>query len=205
VALFFEGLAAGRVGAELTGPAERVWFLSRQLDTLLVAPLRQAVLHGFEDRLHRHAATAGPPSAAELAGWWLDGQRRLYGPGMDFGADFGLWWSCLDSFVTAPGSLYSYVYGGLAAAVLLARYRDRGTDPAGLLALMAAGSTRTPAEAMRLAGVDTQSSAGWTLGFGFLGELLADFRAAVTNLRAQPMPATWLPPGKSTTEGGGSQ
>jgi oligoendopeptidase F len=202
VALFFEGLTAGRVDAQLTGPAERVWFLGRQLDTLLVTPLRQAVLHGFEDRLHRHAATQGPPDADELSGWWLSSQRKLYGPGMDFGPDLGLWWSCLDSFLTAPGSLYSYVYGGLAAAVLLARHRA-GADPAGLLALMAAGSTRTPAEAMRLAGVDARSSADWTLGFSFLAELLADFRAAAKDLQAQPMPATRLPPGDSITEGGG--
>jgi oligoendopeptidase F len=185
VALFFEGLAAGRLGAELTEPAERVWFLARQLDTLLISPLRQVVLHRFEDRLHRHAASAGPPGADQLADWWLDSQRMLYGPAMTFGADFGLWWSCLDSFVTAPGSLYGYVYGGLAANVLLDRYRDGAAGSRErLLDLMAAGSTRPPAQLLRLVGVDVENPASWTHGFGFLRELLAEFRSAATSLPA---------------------
>jgi oligoendopeptidase F len=182
-ALFFEGLAAQRVGAALTEPAERVGFLGRQLETRLAAPLRQVVLHRFEDRLHRHAATAGPPGTAELSAWWLDSNRQLYGDAVTFGPDFGLWWSCLDSVVTAPGSLYGYVYGGLAAHVLLDRYRDQPADGRDrLLALMAAGSVRPPAEVMRLAGVDTTDAACWERGFGSLRELLAEFRAAAKEL-----------------------
>ncbi|HET9877538.1 MAG TPA: M3 family metallopeptidase, partial [Mycobacterium sp.] len=175
VALFTEALTA-RVYAETTAdPARRHALRARAVEDQLVALFRQTALHDFEDRVHRCVWDGDTPDEVVLGQWWLDGQHALYGPAVTLLPGYQHWWSYLDNLYFSVGSRFSYAYGQLAAAALLARFFD---DPSSFgqrfLSMLAAGGTEPAGELLRGLGVRMDRPDGWALAFEMLDRDVAD-------------------------------
>jgi oligoendopeptidase F len=165
VALFSETLTAITYAESIGDPGWRRGFTARWVEDQMNAIFRQISLHAFESRINLAVMNGDELGNITLGEMWLEQQRALYGPAVRLGDGYQHWWSFLDNFFFAPGSLYAYAYGQLAAAGLLTLYQG---DPVGFrrryLDLLRAGGTRKPAELLQDVGLRLTNDAGWLAG-----------------------------------------
>lgn len=169
VGLFTEAVAAEHYGEQAADPDTRTALEFRATEDQLVAAFRQVALHDFEIWLHMAVADGDPPDAEALGAEWMRGQRELYGSAVTLDAGYRHWWSYVDNLYFQPGTRFSYAYGQLAAAALLARHRD---DPAGFglrfEELLCAGASVSPAGLLATFGLRAHEPEGWRIGLSAL-------------------------------------
>ena len=83
-----------------------------------------------------------------------------------------MWWSYYPHFVNYPGYVYAYAYGQLLALSAYARYRQvwRPVQRARFLAMLAAGSSRSPEKLAAMIGVDLADPTFWAAGLQVIDE-----------------------------------
>ena len=176
--IFAEGLTFDRLLA--TAPrAEQRGLLAGRIEDGLNTVVRQIAFHRFETRFHDERAK-GEVSADRLGELFLEEMGASLGPAVTLNPGYEAWWSYVSHFVHAPFYVYAYAFGDLLVAALM---ETRAKDPDGFTPLyrelLAAGGTRTYAEALKPFGLDPRDPAFWTIGTRRLERLIDQFEALV--------------------------
>ncbi|HTI66598.1 MAG TPA: M3 family oligoendopeptidase [Caulobacteraceae bacterium] len=174
--IFGEGLVFERLLAE-AGPVERRALLAGKIEDGLNTVVRQIAFHRFETRFHA-ARMHGELSAEQIGGLWLEVQGESLGPAVKLNAGYEHYWAYVGHFVHAPFYVYAYAFGDLLVSALMEKRRE---DPAAFAplyeALLAAGGSKTYAEALRPFGLDPRQKSFWAQGCARLERLVDEFEA----------------------------
>jgi oligoendopeptidase F len=99
----------------------------------------------------------------------------MFGDSVTLTEDYGLWWSYVPHFLSAPGYVYAYAFGELLVLALYARYQQEGAGfPERYLAMLTAGGSNWPHEIVKPLGVDLTDPAFWGNGLAILEGLVAE-------------------------------
>ncbi|NBB50381.1 M3 family oligoendopeptidase [Rhizobium sp. CRIBSB] len=172
--IFAEGLTFDRLLA--TAPkAEQRGLLAGRIEDGLNTVVRQIAFHRFETRFHDERAS-GEVSVDRIGQLWLEELGRSLGPAVTLNAGYEHWWSYVSHFVHSPFYVYAYAFGDLLVAALM---ETRAKDPEAFTPLyrelLAAGGTRTYAEALKPFGLDPRDPAFWQIGCRRLERLIDQF------------------------------
>lgn len=174
--IFGEGLVFERLLAE-ADPAARRALLAGKIEDGLNTVVRQIAFHRFETRFHA-ARVHGELSADQIGGLWLEVQGESLGPAVKLNAGYEHYWAYVSHFVHAPFYVYAYAFGDLLVSALMEKRRE---DPAAFTplyeALLAAGGSKTYAEALGPFGLDPRQKSFWAQGCARLERLIDEFEA----------------------------
>jgi oligoendopeptidase F len=200
VALLSEALTVRSLAARLAGTPELPALLARWLEDQFVTVFRQAAMHRFEMAVHQEAGRGLVLDAEEIGRLWMTTQAAVYGPAVTLSEGYRSWWSYVDSFYTAPGSLYTYVYGQLTALMMLGQLDARGS---GFLAdyteMLRSGGSRGPRGLLALAGMPP-GELPWSSGLDILAGTLDSFLVLTGQAAAATATRPAGRPGPGTTE-----
>ena len=174
--IFAEGLTFDRLLA--TAPrAEQRGLLAGRIEDGLNTVVRQIAFHRFETRFHDERAKGEVP-ADRLGELFLEEMGASLGPAVTLNPGYEAWWSYVSHFVHSPFYVYAYAFGDLLVAALM---ETRAKDPDGFAPLyrelLAAGGTKTYAEALEPFGLNPRDPAFWTIGTQRLERLVDQFEA----------------------------
>jgi oligoendopeptidase F len=174
--IFGEGLVFERLLAE-ADPAARRALLAGKIEDGLNTVVRQIAFHRFETRFHA-ARVHGELSADQIGGLWLEVQAESLGPAVKLNPGYEHYWAYISHFVHAPFYVYAYAFGDLLVSALMEKRRE---DPAAFAplyeALLAAGGSKTYAEALGPFGLDPRQKSFWAQGCARLERLVDEFEA----------------------------
>jgi oligoendopeptidase F len=180
VALFFESVTLRAMFRNRSVPEERLSLSARAVEDRLVSICRHAALYKFESELRSEHARGTALDAGLIGELWLTTQREFYGEAMDLTDDCKSWWSGSEALFLTPGSTYSYLYGQLAAVVLVAQYE---ADPVGtgqrLVQLTSAGGSVPLHELLQQVGADCLDPRIQDSALRMLESTLSDLRVCV--------------------------
>jgi oligoendopeptidase F len=173
--VFGEMLVFQDLMARETEPATRLGMLTGKIEDSFATAFRQISMNRFEHAMHTARRTEGELTTERLSELWLGTQRPMFGDSVTLTEDYGLWWSYVPHFLSAPGYVYAYAFGELLVLALYARYQQDGGDFADrYLAMLAAGGSDWPHEIVKPLGVDLTDPGFWGNGLGILEELVAE-------------------------------
>ncbi len=166
--------------------AERAWILSELAETIRTTIYRQTLFAEFELRLHELVEQGEPVTAERLNGIYSELLGAYYGPDYAVGEDDPVEWAYIPHFYY---KYYVYSYAtGLASGIAIAERVRTGGEPAqgAFLEMLAGGSSGSPLEMLRQAGVDLTEPAAIASALelfertvGELEELLSGGGAAI--------------------------
>jgi oligoendopeptidase F len=156
-------------------PRRRRALLARKVEAMLHTSFRQIAYAEFERRFHDERQS-GEVTAPRLNEIFLETQADYLGEAVELSPGYAAWWGNVGHFVQVPFYLYAYAFGECLATSLFGRYE---AEPAGFAekytALLAAGGTVPPAEALAPFGLDPAAPGFWETGLrvieGFIDEL----------------------------------
>ena len=172
--IFAEALTFDRLLA--TAPkGEQRGLLAGRIEDGLNTVVRQIAFHRFETRFHDERAR-GEVSVQRIGEIWLEEMGGSLGPAVTLNPGYEHWWSYVSHFVHSPFYVYAYAFGDLLVAALM---ETRAKDPSGFTALyrdlLAAGGTRTYAQALEPFGLNPRDPAFWQIGCRRLERLIDQF------------------------------
>jgi oligoendopeptidase F len=167
--LFCEALTMNRLLEEESNPEARLALLARYIEDLFVAVFRHTAMHKFEDAVHEAIWSSGELGLGDIRKEWLCTQEEMFGGVVTLTETYGSWWSYVPHFFLEAGSSYAYAFGNLVALALYRRYQDAGREfVAPYEEMLAAGSSRSPADLLSSLGIDAEDQAFWQEGLDIL-------------------------------------
>jgi oligoendopeptidase F len=168
---FGEALVAERLLAIAPDDQHRLALLGWRLDNTVLVTWEAIAAHRFEDLAHTRRRRGYELSVEQLADLWTETLSELYGDAVEVTERGRVWWSFYPHFVNYPGYVYAYAYGQLLAVSAYARYRQAGEPFSDrFLAMLAAGSSRSPEQLAEIIGVDLADPTFWAAGLQVIDE-----------------------------------
>ncbi|MDA8429824.1 MAG: M3 family oligoendopeptidase [Geobacteraceae bacterium] len=160
-------------------PTVRKSLLCAKIEDIIATTFRQTVLTRFELRLHNERTT-GLLSNDRIAELWLEENGKLFGDAVDMIPAYRWGWSYISHFIHSRFYCYSYTFAELLVLALFQRYREDGESfKPGYRRLLESGGALSPADTVRLAGIDITEGDFWQKGYDFLGGLIAELKASL--------------------------
>ena len=152
---------------------EKKAFICQKLESIFATVFRQISMNRFEDKVHNARRVQGELKSEEVAGFWMDTQREMFGDTVTLSENYGSWWSYIPHFLHTPGYVYSYAFGELLVLALYDLYKKDGASfVPKYLELLSAGGSRTPYELLEPFGVDLDDPEFWKDGLQIIDDLL---------------------------------
>jgi oligoendopeptidase F len=172
--IFAEGLVFERLLADAS-PEDQRALLAGRIEDGLNTVVRQIAFHRFEARFHAERA-AGELAPDRIGALWLEAMGESLGPAVTLNEGYERYWAYVSHFVHAPFYVYAYAFGDLLVSALM---EVRRADPSGFApkyeALLAAGGSKTYAEALAPFGLNPREKAFWEAGCKRLEGLIDRF------------------------------
>jgi oligoendopeptidase F len=173
--VFGEMLVFQDLMARETEPATRLGMLTSKIEDSFATAFRQISMNRFEHAMHTARREEGELTTERLSELWLATQRPMFGDSVTMTEDYGLWWSYVPHFLSAPGYVYAYAFGELLVLALYARYQQEGASfPERYIAMLTAGGSNWPHEIVKPLGVDLTDPGFWGNGLAILEGLVAE-------------------------------
>jgi oligoendopeptidase F len=168
---FGEALVAERLLAMAPDDQHRLALLGWQLDNTVLVTWEAIAANRFEHLAHTRRRSGFELSVDQLTGLWTETLSELYGDAVEITERGRVWWSYYPHFVNFPGYVYAYAYGQLLALSAYARYREAG-EPFSerFLAMLGAGSSRSPEQLAEMIDVDLADPTFWAAGLQVIDE-----------------------------------
>ncbi|MEZ4642421.1 MAG: M3 family oligoendopeptidase [Chloroflexota bacterium] len=171
---FGEMLVFDHMIQQQSDPSVRFAMRMRKMADTIATVFRQVALNRFEDAIHTARREQGELSADQMAAYWLQTQRAMFGDSLTIRDEYGLWWSNISHFVSMYGYVYGYAFGELLVWALYARYKQA---PEGFadhyLDVLRAGGSDWPHKILAPLGVDLQDPQFWHEGLDLLDAFIA--------------------------------
>jgi oligoendopeptidase F len=157
----------------------KVALLCAKIEDIIATTFRQNVLTRFEERLHLERRDGLLTSNRICTIWWEENEK-LYGDAVDMIEPYRWGWSYISHFIHARFYCYSYVFAEL---LVLSLYRSYLREGAAFIpryeAILKSGSSLSPADAVRPAGMDLEDPDFWQRGYDLLRDLIHELRGLV--------------------------
>ncbi len=148
-------------------------FVCQKLESIFATVFRQVAMNRFEDKIHNARRDQGELTPDELAQYWLETQRAMFGDSVTLTEDYGIWWSYIPHFLNTPGYVYSYAFGELLVLALYKRYQEEGNDfVPKYIELLSAGGSKSPYDLVTPFGVDLNDPNFWAGGLEIIDLML---------------------------------
>lgn len=156
-------------------PATRLAMITSRLEGSFATIFRQISMNRFENAIHTHRREEGELTQDDMAKYWLETQRAMFGESVTMTEDYGVWWSYIPHFIGVPGYVYAYAFGELLVLALYARYQEMG-EPfvEKYLAMLTAGGSDWPHEIVAPLGVDLTDPTFWKQGLQILDDMVTE-------------------------------
>ena len=176
--VFGEMLVFQDLLARESDPATRLGMLTGKIEDSFATAFRQISMNRFEHAMHTARRTEGELTTERFGELWLATQRPMFGDSVTLTDDYGLWWSYVPHFLSAPGYVYAYAFGELLVLALYARYQQDGAGfPERYIAMLTAGGSQWPHEIVKPLGVDLTDPGFWGNGLDILEGMVAEAEA----------------------------
>jgi oligoendopeptidase F len=187
--LFCETLVIERLLQSVNSVGVRLGLLARHIEDLFVTVFRQTAMHDFEEAVHTGVHESGELSASAIGDEWLRTQAEMFQGTVSLTQPYAMWWSYINHFFLAPGSVYAYVFGTLVALALYHRYKDTGTRfVKAYLEVLAAGGSQPPSDTLATLGVNLDNPWFWKEGLWMLQQYVQELeRLAASYLRSDSL------------------
>lgn len=169
---FFENIAYAQATKEYDG-LERIKALHDKIQGSISTIFRQIACFRFEQDLHALVRKNGGVRKEELAELHNVRMSEYLGPAVALKKEdgyFAVTWSHIRRFFY----VYSYAYGELISAALLARFQENPAYIKYILGFLSAGSSASPEEIFKAACVDTTKPAYITDGMKKIAEQITE-------------------------------
>lgn len=175
-----EVLLSGYMADHAATDAERAWILSELAETIRTTIYRQTLFAEFELRVHELVEQGEPVTAERLNGIYAELLRAYYGPDYEVDEHDPVEWAYIPHFYY---KYYVYSYAtGLASGIAIAeRVRTEG-EPAqrAYLEMLSGGSSGSPLEMLRRAGVDLTEPAAVASALELFDDTVAELEELLT-------------------------
>ena len=154
---------------------EKIYWMDREINLLIVSLVRQCMFSEFEDYCHKTIENGGTLQAGELAYKWLELQRIYYGDDVTVPYDSAIDWARIDHFYS---NYYVYKYAtstAYAASVCSKVKENPGEETAAYIEFLKAGKTADPATLLSIAGVDPADDSTYEAAGELIGTLIDEF------------------------------
>jgi oligoendopeptidase F len=153
------------------------------LDDIAICIFRQHALTRFERRLYEKSADH-ILSESELNDLWWREHHILFGEAVEMAPVYRWGWTHIPHFIHHPFYCYSYVFGNLLSLYLMRRYHeDRDFTLDVIIYMLRAGGSKDPLDLLSEGGIDPGEDTFYEVAFGYLGEMIDSFEAAILNKR----------------------
>ena len=177
--VFAEMLLTRHLLATESDPQLKIALLCSKIEEIIATTLRQNVLTRFELAAHQKRGE-GLLSADDLCALWSAENAKLFGGAVEMIEPYRWGWSYIGHFIQSRFYCYSYIFGELVTLALYHRYRQEGESfVPKYFALLAAGGSRSPVEALRPFGIDLNDPGFWQEGYDLVRELLAELHLLI--------------------------
>ena len=157
-------------------PQARIQILCAQIEDIIATTFRQVVLTRFEERLHLERGE-GLLSATRLGEIWWEENGKLYGDTVEMIPPYRWGWSYISHFIHARFYCYSYTFAELLVLSLFEQYRREGAAFVPRYEeILAHGGALSPADTVRMSGIDLAAPDFWQSGYDFLAGLIAELK-----------------------------
>lgn len=154
----------------------KVALLCAKIEDIIATTFRQNVLTRFEERLHLERREGLLTSKRICALWWEENEK-LYGDAVEMIEPYRWGWSYISHFIHSRFYCYSYVFAELLVLSLYRAYLQEGESFIPRYeAILRSGSSLSPADTVRPAGMDLADPDFWQKGYDLLGELIGNLR-----------------------------
>lgn len=139
-------------------PKVQAYIINHYLDGVKGTVFRQTQFAEFEHWLHKADQDGQALTSESISAKYDEINRQYYGPGMTYDAEIALEWARIPHFYYNY-YVYQYATGFSAASALAYKILTEGQPAVNrYLSFLKAGSSVTPIEALKLAGVDMSSN-----------------------------------------------
>ena len=178
--VFAEILLTRHLLTSETDPQLKIALLCSKIEEIIATTLRQNVLTRFEFAAHQQRAK-GLLSSDDLCALWLTENSKLFGDTVEMIEPYRWGWSYIGHFIQSRFYCYSYIFGELVTLALYRRYQQEGASfVPKYFALLSAGGSQSPVEALRPFGIDLGDPGFWQEGYDLVRELLEELRTLIT-------------------------
>ena len=154
----------------------KVSLLCARIEDIIATTFRQNVLTRFEERIHLERREGLLTSNRICAIWWEENEK-LYGDAVAMIEPYRWGWSYISHFIHARFYCYSYVFAELLVLSLFRSYLRQGSAFIPCYeAILKAGSSLSPADTVKPAGMDLGDPDFWQKGYDLLSELIEELR-----------------------------
>ncbi|MDZ4186461.1 MAG: M3 family oligoendopeptidase [Desulfuromonadales bacterium] len=183
--VFAEILLTRHLLAVETDPQLKIALLCSKIEEIIATTLRQNVLTRFEFAAHQKRGK-GLLSSDDLCALWLSENGKLFGSAVEMIEPYRWGWSYISHFIQSRFYCYSYIFGELVTLALYRRYQQEGESfVPKYFALLAAGGSQSPVEALRPFGIDLNNPDFWQEGYDLIRELLTELRTLIEKSKTQ--------------------
>jgi oligoendopeptidase F len=174
--VFGEMLLTRRMLDNEQDPDVRRSLLCAKIEDIIATTFRQTVLTRFELRLHNERKT-GLLSNDRISEIWLEENGKLFGESVEMIPAYRWGWSYISHFIHSRFYCYSYTFAELLVLSLFQKYSEEGDIfKPGYLALLESGGALSPADTVKLAGIDINDSGFWQKGYDVLKRLIEELK-----------------------------
>jgi oligoendopeptidase F len=136
-------------------PEIRGALISAKVERCFNSIFRQTMMARYEKRSYAAKSQGESLTPDRLAGFWIAEVREYYGDTVEIPAGYRVGWSAIHHFIVTRFYTYSYSFAYLAALALYVRFgEDQQAFVPKYLKLLAAGSSRSPAELLGDVGIN---------------------------------------------------
>ncbi len=172
--VFSEMMLAERLIKESDDKAEKIGILMERLDDQWATIVRQAYFVIFE--IYAHEAIKNGATKDELDNQYYKFLKEQFGD-MEIPEVFKHEWNYITHIYETPFYCYAYAWGNLSVLALYDMYRKEGKPfIEKYVNLLSAGSSDSPANLLKIFGIDVESEEFWERGFAVVKEEIGQLK-----------------------------
>lgn len=169
---FGEMLVFDALRKKTLNPRDRQVLQAKKIEELFSTVFRQVQMYRFEQSAHQHVRTTGFATSEDYQRLWIRSVESLVGGVVVVSPWQKYEWSRISHFFDQEFYVYAYPFGELLTCLL---YQERVIRPdfeQQYLALLEAGGSKRPTEALAFLGLDLADVKAWKRGLSWIEALV---------------------------------
>jgi oligoendopeptidase F len=170
---FAELIVFDRLLEQEHDPDTRRALIAQKVEGSFATIFRQTVMVRYEQQAYGLRGEGKALLPDRLADFWIAANRPYYGDVIELPEGYRYGWSYIPHFIHTRFYTYAYVFALLASLSLYGLYRaDRSGFAGPYLEFLALGSSVSPADQLRVLGLDIEDPGCWDRGIAELERLV---------------------------------
>ena len=160
--------------------AEKLYWMEREIELFNNTVLGQCMYSEFEDYCYRCIESGASLNADDMAQKWLALNREYDGDAYTYSEDYGIDWARIPHFYNQY-YVFRYATSTTYAASICKLLEEKGQEEIdAYLAFLKAGNSASPAELLKIAGVDPLADETYEAAAALFTDLIDEYIATVS-------------------------